>query len=161
MTRLAVVVAVLAILVLSCGTPGEGMKDKPPMSRTQALARIEQLVNGTADAIQPRPRLELYRPSLNEKKCVLSAERGLEGLVVSRTYYLDGIPADQIKDVARQVKDYWTSQGHVIEGISEDGIELGGRSRPDDFLLALSETGDKILGLGVTSPCVLLDGTPT
>ncbi|MFF5212736.1 hypothetical protein [Streptosporangium sp. NPDC000396] len=162
MLRLAVMIVAVALLVAGC-TGGEAVNE-PTMTEAQALARVEQLIKETAAVIKPKPRLDLYRPSLNPNSCLDPTDGGSEDRVVmNRSYYLRDIPQDQVAEVARQVKQYWEQQGHYVQGTSPNGLNISGRSRPDDFLLSLAPTEDDhgiVLGLAATSPCVWPNGTP-
>lgn len=132
------------------------------MTQAQALSRVEQLIKETANVITPKPRLDLDRPSLNVNGCLDPTDGGSEDrVVISRSYYLRDVPRDQVEEVAKQVKQYWEEQGHYIVGVSINGLDISGRSKPDDFLLSLAPTGNNdVLNLGVTSPCVWPNGTP-
>ncbi|MFJ2029631.1 hypothetical protein [Streptosporangium sp. NPDC087985] len=162
MSRLTAMIVAIVILTAGC-TGGEAV-NRPTMTEAQALARVEQLIKETAAVIRPKPRLDLYRPSLNPNSCLDPTDGGSEDRVVmNRSYYLRDIPQDQVAEVARQVKQYWEQQGHYIEGISTNGLNISGRSRPDDFLLSLAPTDagdDVVLNLASTSPCVWPNGTP-
>ncbi|MFC6080449.1 hypothetical protein [Sphaerisporangium aureirubrum] len=160
MPRLISMITIIAVLAIGCGLVG-GDVDKPTMTQAQALTRVEQLINGTVAALTPKPRLELDRPSLNLKKCLNPTDGGSEErVIVDRGYYLRDIPGEKIGEVARQIKEYWQRQRYSIEGISKNGLNLTAHSKPDDFLLALGRTGDDVLLLGVSSPCVWPNGTP-
>ncbi|WP_229811469.1 hypothetical protein [Streptosporangium pseudovulgare] len=132
------------------------------MTQAQALARVEQLIKETTAVITPTPRLDLDRPSLNVNSCLDPTDGGSEDrVVIARSYYLRDIPREQVPEVARQVEQYWKQQGHYIGAVSANGLNISGRSRPDDFLLSLAPTGDDdVLNIGVTSPCVWPNGTP-
>ncbi|OUC93911.1 hypothetical protein [Streptosporangium minutum] len=160
MSRLTVMIVAVVVLAVGC-TRGEAVNE-PTMTQAQALARVEQLIKETSDVITPKPRLDLDRPSLNVNGCLDPTDSGSEGrVVISRSYYLRDIPRDQVAEVARQVKQYWEEQDHYIVGVSINGLDISGRSKPDDFLLSLAPTGNNdVLNLGVTSPCVWPNGTP-
>ncbi|MGV9774546.1 hypothetical protein [Streptosporangium sp. NPDC003464] len=136
--------------------------DRPTMTQAQALARVEQLIKETVAVIRPEPRLDLYRPSLNVNSCLDPTDGGSEErVVINRSYYLRDIPRDQVGEVARQIKQHWERQGHYIEGVSKNGLNIAGRSQPDDFLISLASTGDDdVLNLGASSPCIWPNGTP-
>ncbi|MFI6740118.1 hypothetical protein ACIBI9_44955 [Nonomuraea sp. NPDC050451] len=135
--------------------------DKPTITKAQALARIEQLINGTVAIMRPKPELELHQPSLNDSLCLDPLDGGSEDrLIINRTYYLRGLPKDSLKEVIAQVKAYWQSQGHSIEAQSDNGLQLYGRSRPDDFFITIGWTEGDVLTLGSTSTCLWPDGTP-
>ncbi|MEV7012634.1 hypothetical protein [Streptosporangium sp. NPDC051022] len=134
----------------------------PTMTQVQALARVEQLIGETVAVITPKPRLDLDRPSLTPDNCLDPSDGGSKDrIVIDRGYYLRDIPKDQARKVAGQIKRYWEQQGHHIEGVSPNGLTVAGRSRPDDFLLSLTSTGDdNVLLLGISSPCIWPNGTP-
>lgn len=160
MPRVCFLIMIFAALATGCGTSG-GDVDKPTITQAQALARVEQLIKETADMIKPGPRLELDRTSLELAKCHSPTDGGSEDrVIVDRGYYLRDIPKDQIGQVAKQIREYWQQQGHIIEGFSKDGTTIAAHSRPDDFLLSLDGTGDDVLLLGASSPCVWPNGTP-
>ncbi|MFC4006003.1 hypothetical protein ACFOY2_02130 [Nonomuraea purpurea] len=136
--------------------------DKPTITKAQALTRIEQLIDGTVSVIHPKPQLELYQPSLNDGLCLDPLDGGSEDrIVVSREYYLRGLPTaeDTLKEVIAKVKAYWQSQGHHISGQNENGLQLYGRSRPDDFLISIGWAAGDVLTLGVNSTCLWPNGT--
>ncbi|MEQ4719508.1 hypothetical protein [Nonomuraea sp. B19D2] len=135
--------------------------DKPTISKAQALVRIEQLINGTVAIIRPKPVPELHRPSLNDSLCLDPLDGGSEErIVVNRRYFLRGLPKGALKEVIAQVKAYWQSQGHYIQAESENGLQLYGRSRPDDFLITIGRSAGDVLTLGATSTCLWPNGTP-
>ncbi|WP_250214682.1 hypothetical protein [Acrocarpospora catenulata] len=131
------------------------------MTKAQALARVEQLVKEAAVVVTPNPKLEIYEPSLVDDLCLDPIDGGSqERIVINRSYYIRGIPKDQIKQIASRVKAYWEQQGHFIEAVSPDGANVYGRSRPDDFYITLSWTDGDVPMLGSTSPCIWPNGTP-
>ncbi|WP_248961816.1 hypothetical protein [Sphaerisporangium perillae] len=160
MRRLIIVIIAIVALAAGCVRGGKAV-DKPTLTQDEAVARIEQLIHDTANALTPMPRLDLYRPSLNVGSCLDPTDGGSEDrVVISRTYFLRDIPKDKITNVAKQVKAYWEQQGHLIQGVSETGTVISGRSRPDDFLLSVDHSDNDVLALGATSPCIWLNGTP-
>ncbi|MER5318449.1 hypothetical protein [Streptosporangium roseum] len=160
MSRFIVVIVAVVVFVVGC-TEGEAV-NAPTMTQDQALARVEQLIKETVDVITPKPRLDLYRPSLNVNGCLDPTDGGAEDrVVISRSYYLRDIPMDQIGEVTRRVKQHWERQGYYIETASKDGLAVFGHSQPDDFLISIGPTGDdNVLSLGVSSPCIWPTGAP-
>ncbi|MBO3746835.1 hypothetical protein J5X84_12220 [Streptosporangiaceae bacterium NEAU-GS5] len=137
------------------------MPDRPTITKAQALERIQELIDGAAAAVVPKPKLELYKPSLRDATCDQPTDGGSKDrIVVHREYYLNGIPKDQLKDASRKIKTYWEQQGHYIDGVAPDGIGIYARSRPEDFYLALSWSEGDVLLLGSTSTCIWPNGTP-
>ncbi|MEV6036757.1 hypothetical protein AB0L65_36785 [Nonomuraea sp. NPDC052116] len=59
-----------------------------------------------------------------------------------------------------EVKANWKSQGHHIQAESENGLQLYGRSRPDDFYITIGRSEGDVLTLGSTSTCLWPNGTP-
>src|SRR5690349_9547869 len=118
---------VIAVVLLAAGCTSNGpvqggamtpAPDRPTITKAQALARIDQLIQGTVAAIDPKPKLELDKTSLADDRCVDPADGGSEDrIVVGRGYYLHGVPKDRLKDVAQKIKTYWEQQGHHIDGM--------------------------------------------
>lgn len=160
----------IAITILATGcTAGignseqskKGNVNESTMNQEQALARVEQLIKETVQAIKPKPRLDLFQPSLITQSCLDPTDGGSqERIIINRIYYLRDIPRDQLSRVAQQVRQYWEKQGHLITNTSADGLNIFGRSRPDDFLISLQSSGDDLLNLGASSPCIWPNGTP-
>jgi hypothetical protein len=158
-SRLITVMTVLAAACTAC--TGGTVSGSSTITKAQAVARIEQLVNETTDIIRPKPTLEPFRPSLNDRSCLNLTDGGSKDqIVIYRAYYLRGIPADQIHDVAAEVKAYWQQQGHHIESESSNGLNIYGRSSPDDFTITLGWSEGGVLTLEATSTCIWPDGTP-
>ncbi|GAA0975276.1 hypothetical protein GCM10009555_032880 [Acrocarpospora macrocephala] len=135
--------------------------NRPTMTKAQALARVEQLIKEAADAIDMPKELELYEPSLGDDLCLDPIDGGSEErIVVNRKYFLRGIPKGRITEVTQRVKAHWEQQGHIIDGVSNDGLVVVGRTRPDDFYLALGWTNDDVPTLAATSTCIWPNGTP-
>ncbi|SFI88858.1 hypothetical protein SAMN05216275_105280 [Streptosporangium canum] len=138
--------------------------DGRTMTEAQALARVEQIIKETVAVVRPEPRLDLYAPSLNSNMCLDPTDGGSEDrIVVNRSYYLRGIPQGKISEVVGQIKKHWEQQGYYISGVSANGRNMTGRSRPDDFLLSLLSAydgDDVVLSMGASSPCIWPDGTP-
>ncbi|MEV6981669.1 hypothetical protein AB0M95_10485 [Sphaerisporangium sp. NPDC051017] len=133
--------------------------EETSMTEAQALARVEQLINGTVAALDPKPRLEAVPTSLDNSECGAQVGDSKGGVTVGREYYLRDIPKEQIDSVARQVKQYWSGQGYLIEGVSKTGRSITARSVPDDFLLAFGPAGDDGLVMGASSTCARPSGT--
>ncbi|MEV5556304.1 hypothetical protein AB0L44_21850 [Nonomuraea wenchangensis] len=137
--------------------------DKPTITKAQALTRIGQLIDETVAVIHPKPQLDLYQPSLNDGICPDRQDPGsADRIEVSREYYLRGLPTteDALRKVIAEVKVYWQKQGHYIAVEHENGLQLYGHSRPDDFLITIGREADNVLTLGATSTCLWPNGTP-
>ncbi|WP_283137911.1 hypothetical protein [Rhizohabitans arisaemae] len=154
----------LSILV-SCGFGGISMRrsEKPTITQEQAIARLEQLVAEAVANIDPKPRLELFEPSLTPGNCLDPMDGGSEDrLVLSRAYWLRGISKDGVVEIAGQVKRNWEQKGYRIKstGFDSNKPDISGFSVPDDFILLLERTEEGGLYLGVTSTCIWPNGTP-
>lgn|SRR5690606_21531729 len=163
MPRLAVVFLV-ALLAAACTARGNSPEERPAISTTQptmtekeARAEVERIARATAEAIDPEPELDLYRPSLNTRYCDPGHNGPGDPIYVYRAYYLRGIPKERLTDVAHQIRRFWEGQGYVIETATADGRDLIARSRSTGFRLGLAETGDGVLSIDIGSPCVLPD----
>jgi len=166
MVRFAWVVVAVAVLVVGC-SPGATQggpimnPDKPTITKAQALKRVEELIRDTTGALHPKPNLELYPPSVNDHRCLDPTDGGSEDRIeVGREYYLRDVPKDQLRAVLEQVKTYWLKQGHLVDADGIDKLVLYGRSRPDDYPMSVTWSGNDVLAIGVGSPCIWPDGTP-
>ncbi|MFI6536081.1 hypothetical protein ACIBHY_26780 [Nonomuraea sp. NPDC050547] len=153
-TLLRILAFLPALLLAGC------TMSSPTISQDQATTRVEQLIRDTAAALTPTPRLELIPHDADE--CVHENEPPGK-ISVSRAYWLRGIPKSANMDIARQVRAYWEAQGHRI--VSTGGLDvghpsIGGESRPDGFILALTWVAGDNLYLASTSTCVWPNGTP-
>ena len=117
MPRFTTIVIISAILVAGCTIGMEDNKkpeeiskravNESTMTEAQALERVEQLIKETVEIITPKPRLDLFRPSLNTQHCLDPTDGGSEErIVVTRIYYLRDIPQDRLSHVAQQVRRY-------------------------------------------------------
>lgn len=158
-------IILLALVMLTAACTETRAMNQPTITEQQAVDRIEELIQKSVGVIEPDPQVELFRPSLNRRICVGATDGGSEArIIVTRSYYLRGIPKDRVVEVAEQVKTHWEKQGHLITGA--EGFDIGrpdvsGRSRPDDFLLSLTWTEGDVLGLAATSTCIWPNGTPS
>lgn len=163
MFRAVRLIIAAATLVAGCA-PGGAVDPSTPkktITKAQALARIEELVSGTAAAIRPEPRLEPYESSTGDMPCTDPRDTAAPAPVeVSRRYHLRDLPTteDELREVVAAVKAYWQEQGHHIS--DEHRLNLHARSRPDDFLMSVQRGGGNVLTLGATSTCLWPDGTP-
>lgn len=141
-------IAAIAILLASgCST-----ENVAPTQR-QATARVDQLIQGTAAAISPSPRLELIPYSVPPSTC-LDESQSQDKVIINRKYWLRGIPKSQNMAVSRQIRTYWETQGHRITGTGRgDSPNLSGLSQPDHYILALAWADGDNLYLAATSPC--------
>ena len=154
-----ILIAMLVAVTTSC-TAGQ---IEPTMTKDEALARVEELINDTVAIIEPRPRLDVDPTTLTPYRCIGFVGDDWDGRIyISRAYWLRGIPRDKDKlaDIARRVRLHWEQRGYRIEGTSKDGINIAARSMPGDFVLALSRTAGDVLGIEVSSPCIWPNGTP-
>jgi hypothetical protein len=131
---------------------------------TAADVRVKQLIQDTAMQITPKPRLELIGGLSGVNPCTNPADGGsTKRIVVGQSYWLRGIPKDQLEAVATQVKDYWQGQRFLIEGTTGFGQgqpTIFARSYPDNFVLSLDWSANDVLILGAASECIWPEGTP-
>ena len=167
MPRLAAIFLVV-VLVAACAaleeTPRKGPGEspvKPTLTHDEAVAQVDRIARETADALDPKPTLDLYRPSLNTRYCNPDRNSPSDPIIVYRAYYLRGVPKDRLTDVAAQVRRFWEQRGFVIISASADGRNFTARSPADGFRVSLAETGEGVLAMQIGSPCALPDGAPT
>lgn len=171
MSRMPLILLAAIALAAGCGPSGEtpdvsattsggGGVSASSMTQNEALARVTELAKQTTDAIDPKPELDLYRPSLNPRYCDPDSDAPDAPIHVYRAYYLRGVPETRLKDVADQVRRFWERQGYVIVTASENGLNFTARSRADGFNLAIGRAGGEVLTLEIESPCIVPDETP-
>ncbi|MEV4889050.1 hypothetical protein AB0K48_06645 [Nonomuraea sp. NPDC055795] len=154
-TLLRILAFLPALLLAGC------TMSSPTITQDQATMRVEQLIRDTAAALTPKPRLELITHGTGPAAC--THENDSPGRIsVNRAYWLRDIPKAANPDIARQVRAHWEAQGHRI--VSTGGLDvghpsIGGESRPDGFILALTWVAGDNLYLASTSTCVWPSGT--
>ncbi|WP_143020561.1 hypothetical protein [Sinosporangium album] len=157
-------IACLAVLATSCGDPELTKESRNTITQQEALERIERLIKSAIAGVTPQPKLDLTQSSLNPQKCLDPSDGGPEDrIIVSRSYYLRGIPKENLTAVAEHVKKTWEAQGHQITDfriVDNTMPVISGRSRPDDFLIALDWTQGDVLLIGANSTCIWPNGTP-
>ncbi|MFI6815733.1 hypothetical protein ACIBG7_25235 [Nonomuraea sp. NPDC050328] len=133
----------------------------PTLTRDQAVARIEQLITATAQVITPEPRLEEV-PSFSAPSGCQGDGTAEDQIIVSRAYWLRGIPEGENMRVSAQIRSYWESQGYriVAAGSGDGNPGLSGESQPERFRLSLVWAEGDDLYLGASSTCIWPDGTP-
>ncbi|NUW42372.1 hypothetical protein [Nonomuraea rhodomycinica] len=135
--------------------------NEPALSQAQAIARAEQLIRDTADALATQPRLELIESSVAPHAC-LSDDQPDGKVVVGRAYWLRDVPKSENMSISQQVRAHWEAAGHRIVASGRAGNpDLSGESRPDGFTLTLTWAEGDNLYLGAASPCVWPDGRPS
>jgi hypothetical protein len=158
---------VALIAVSACGAgrgSGGGHVREMTMTTQQVTVRIEQILRDTAAAISPEPQLKIVDYLSQSSTCVDPTDGGSsDRTVLNRHYRLVGIPADRKGDVGQQVKTYWESKGYEItsaDRLSSNDPQITAFTKPDEFSISLTTSGDGSLGIGSTSPCFWPEGTP-
>lgn len=157
--RLCRAMAGVTMVVLLSSCSGGNPVYQPTITQKQASARVEQLLQGTARSITPRPRLEHYMPNADVGQCLAGQDD--PRTQVSRTYFLREVRSSNAS-IGEQVLRLWKKEGYAINdtpgmGTSQPNIHAVTK---DDFLIALETTGSGDLSIGATSPCLWPDGTP-
>jgi hypothetical protein len=163
-------VTVVGIFVAACGFDGGSSPERTPsvgqttITQRQADERVEQILRQTSAKLHPKPHLELFRPASQPYHCDDRENAGDDPrMVASRTYWLRDVAVEHNVSIGDQIKKIWEQQGYLIttaQGMGTDQPNLTGRTRPDDFLIALSAGDNGQLSIGATSPCVWPNGTP-
>lgn len=135
----------------------------PTITQQQASARVEQILQETAAALSPRPRLETYKPGSYVGGCLINpADTADKRVQVTRTYWLRGITQHDNVSIGEQVLQLWKHKGYTIDStldIGSNAPEVHGTTQ-DNFLIALEWSDNGALSIVATSPCVWPDGTP-
>jgi hypothetical protein len=159
-----VLATVLAGSIAAGCSSGGNPVFKPTMTAQHASARAEQILRATADAITPRPALEIYQPGSGTGPCLINPNDTSDKRVqVTLNYWLRGISAQDNASVAQQVLDYWKRMGYAITGTHGMGTgspEVFAGTPADDFLISLQTSANGAMSIGASSPCIWPDGTP-
>ncbi len=156
---------VLVLAVALSGCSGSSVNRHPTMTQQQAAAHAEQIMRDTADALTPRPTLEIYQPGSTTSACLDDTNpQSAQGLVVvSRTYWLRGIPHTSNTAIGEQVLRLWKQKGWVInstKGIGTSEPQITGIARPYAFGINLEWSSDGSLSIQASSVCIWPNGTP-
>ncbi|MEV0595011.1 hypothetical protein [Nonomuraea cavernae] len=150
----------LTLLVFAVGCSGEPMRPSP-LTHEQAQSRAETLLRETSANLNPRPELERIDYWETPTPCEFSADGIAQRFMISRAYWLRKLPTSAYMSIAEQIKTRWQDLGHAITATGDSSAghpDLVGKSRPDDFTLALAWTEGDGLYLAATSPCLWPDG---
>ncbi|MET7460714.1 hypothetical protein [Nonomuraea sp. NPDC005501] len=144
--------AALVLVISGCSM------NQATATSTQALARVEELIHDTANALTPRPRLEPIHSFEAPSPC-LDEDKSQDRVIVSRAYWLRDVPKTDNMSISRQVHTYWEAQGHhIIAGGNTNNPDLSGTSHPEGYTLTLTWADGDDLYLGAASTCVWPDG---
>lgn len=161
--RRAVVLAAFAVALAVSGCSGSDLVFQPTITQQYASARIEQMLRGTAAALSPRPRLELYKPGSFVIGCFANPENLADKRVlVSRDYWLRGITPRDNASIGEQVLRLWKQKGYrIVEtlDIGQDSPQITAATK-DNLSIALEWSDNGALSIGASSPCLWPDGTP-
>jgi hypothetical protein len=134
------------------------------MTQQHASSRAEQILRGTADAITPRPTLEIYQPGSGTGPCLVNPNNTSDKRVqVTLTYWLRGIAPQDNASVAQQILTYWKRIGYAItdtHGLSTASPSIFAGTPADDFLISLQTSANGAMSIGASSPCIWPKGTP-
>jgi hypothetical protein len=178
--RVGVVAAMLTLAVAGCSagspassTPRRSKVNDITMTPAQAAAHAEKILQDTAHALTPRPRLETSSPGeaygiLNNTTACTDGPDASEMVVVSRGYWLRGITAGDYAAVGEQVLAYWKSLHWVItdsKGIGTSQPAITGVAPPYAFNVSMTwgaaaDPGGQ-LSMGASSVCLWPHGAPS
>jgi hypothetical protein len=162
----SVMVFCLAITLSGCSGSDGSHVNQPTMTAEQAAAQAEQIVRETADALTPRPTLEAYLPGSTTSACLddNNPQVSNELVVVSRTYWLRGIPESSNASIGEQVLRFWKRKGWVITNTQRVGTsqpQIDGLAKPYAFGVNLAWSSNGALSIQAVSPCIWPHGTPS
>lgn len=133
---------------------------QPLMTPRQAAFYADQLLRGTAAALEPRPRLELRREFSNDAGACAGGPDADQMVVVTRCYWLRDITGQDHAAIGAQVLARWQRSGFVITDTAGAGTTrpvVGAVAPPYAFRLSLewSQTGGSgSLSLNAASVCL-------
>jgi hypothetical protein len=161
--RARLAAAACAALIIT-GCSGGNAVFEPTITEQHAAGLARQILQGTAEAITPRPALETYQPGSGTGPCLINpADTSDKRVQVTLTYFLRGIPRQENASVARQILAHWKHQGYAIlttHHLDTDQPVITAATHGDSFLLSLDSGSDGSLSIGTSSPCIWPDGTP-
>ena len=133
------------------------------MTEKEAISRMEKIIRAAVEVLEPEPRLELVDKLSQRSSCDPDDGGSPEQTVLNRSYLLRGVPRNSNGEIARKIKELWDRQGYKIDSaVRLDGNEpqVLGLDPSGDFSLGLVTSGDGVLEIGVTSPCIWPKRTP-
>ena len=167
MPRLAAIFLVV-VLVAACAaleeTPRKGPGEstvQPTMTHEEAVAQVDRIARETADAIDPKPTLDLYRPSLNTRYCDPDRNWPSDPIICVSRVLSARCPEGTAHRRRRSDPPVLGTARICDHSASADGRNFTARSPADGFRVSLAETGEGVLAMQIGSPCVLPDGAPT
>lgn len=125
------------------------------MDMERAESRADELVQQALRDVSPVPRLESFGGGVGA--CLDPSDGGSEDRVtLTRDYWLKDITREQGKNVVRQIFDNWKAAGHTVDTAPDYDRKVAVanlRSKPDDFLMQVTQGLGGQVSVGVTSPC--------
>jgi hypothetical protein len=147
----------------STGSSAHGSKvNDLTMTPQQAAAYADKILQDTADALSPRPRLEFSEDYSNIAGPCLSGPNASQMVVVTRSYWLRGITGHDYATVGEQVLAYWRRLEWVISGTVGIGTtepQVTAVAPPYAFSVDL-EFDSGVLSLNAASVCLWPHGHP-
>lgn len=145
----------------SSSTHGSKVNDVT-MTPQEAAAYADKILQDTADALSPRPRLEFSENYSNLAGPCLSGPNASQMVVVTRSYWLRGITGDDYATAGEQVLAYWKRLHWVISGTGGVGTsepQITAVAPPYAFSVDL-EFDSGVLSLNAASVCLWPHGHP-
>jgi hypothetical protein len=136
---------------------------QPTMTPQHATARAEQILQETADALTPRPTLEVNKLLSGTGPCLAESSDSSKQVQVALSYWLRGIPTQDNSNIGQQILHYWKHKGYAIsstKGVGTASPTIAGGTVSDDFLISLQTSSNGAMFIGTTSPCLWPHGTP-
>jgi hypothetical protein len=146
---------------------------RPAMTPAQAATYAEKILQDTANALTPRPRLDTGSAGessgiLNNTSVCTDGPNASEMVVVSPGYWLRGITAHDYAAIGEQVLAYWKSLHWVItdsHGIGTAQPVVAAVAPPYAFNVSMTwgagtDPGGQ-LSMGASSVCLWPHGAPS
>lgn len=150
-------VAMMALVLSGCGEE-VGMKNT--ITEQQAIDKAEKYVEQAATALPVEVRLEVQAPT-DSISCDDPTDNGPKGRVtVGNVYWVRGIANDDRYFDA--ILEWWEAHDFVVLDDSRPKSNwISVENRKDGFRMAFRDNPKGELLLGVDSPCVWPNGTPS
>lgn len=147
--------AAVVVMLTGCGgeTEDEASPDSP-LSEKQASKRVEKHISDTVSVLPDSLKLEPVGSTV-------SAPCEPDHLItVSKSYWLDGLPAEENKQYVDEMVKYWTTNGYtVVDDLRPDELFVSVGNDKDGFGMSVRTSVQGNLSLGASSPCINPGGT--
>ena len=130
------------------------------MTPAEANAYAEKILQATANAVAPKPRLEPSPYFYGNQPC-LGGPDANQMVTANRTYWLRDITEHDNVAIGEQILRYWRHLHWQItstDGIGTTTPQITAVAPPYAFSAGLTSTNKGLLSIGTSSVCLWPDG---